>query len=136
MNENIILTFNTFHKCHYIPPQIRSIFQDWTIVYVFACFTMAFALTPTTFVALLSGYFLGWIAFFPLAISYWVASLIGFSIANKIDDGRLSAYIQQKPKVQALLQNLQTNEFKIIFLARLSPVLRQIQSAVARIERY
>ena len=98
-------------------------FQNWAVVYLCACFTMAFALTPTTFVALLSGYFLGWISFFPLAISYWIASFIGFSIANKIDDGRLSTYIQQKPEVQALLQNLQTNELKIIFLARLSPVL-------------
>jgi uncharacterized membrane protein YdjX (TVP38/TMEM64 family) len=105
-------------------PDIQSFtFQNWAVAFLLACFTMAFALTPTTFVALLSGYFLGWGAFLPLALSYWVASYIGYKIAQKIDGGRFLKILSEKPKVKHVLENLQKDEFKIILLARLSPVL-------------
>jgi uncharacterized membrane protein YdjX (TVP38/TMEM64 family) len=98
-------------------------FQHWVIAFTIACFTMAFALTPTTFIALLSGYFLGWQAFFPLAITYWIASFLGFKTAQMIDGGRFLQILSEKPKVKQVLENLQKDEFKIILLARLSPVL-------------
>lgn len=98
-------------------------FQNWGIAFLIACFTMAFALTPTTFISLLSGYFLGWQAFFPLAITYWIASFLGFKTAQMIDGGRFLRILSEKPKVKQVLENLQKDEFKIILLARLSPVL-------------
>ncbi len=98
-------------------------FQNWTIAFIFACFTMAFALTPTTFIALLSGYFLGWQAFIPVAITYWIASFLGYKTAQFIDGGRFLLILSEKPKVKKILENLQKDEFKIILLARLSPVL-------------
>jgi uncharacterized membrane protein YdjX (TVP38/TMEM64 family) len=105
-------------------PDIQNFtLQNWAVTFLLACFTMAFALTPTTFVALLSGYFLGWRAFLPLAVSYWVASYIGYKIAQKIDGGRFLKLLSEKPKVKQVLENLQKDEFKIILLARLSPVL-------------
>lgn len=96
---------------------------SWVLVFLFACLSMAFALTPTTFVALLSGYFLGWQAILPVAITYGLASIIGFKVAEKIDGGRFMALWQHKPSVQQLIANLQKQEFKIIIFARLSPVL-------------
>ena len=102
---------------------INYTFQNWIIAFVLACFTMAFALTPTTFIALLSGYFLGWKAFLPLVFSYWIASYIGYKIAQKIDGGRFLKILAEKPKVKQVLDNLQQDEFKIILLARLSPIL-------------
>ncbi len=98
-------------------------FQNWIIAFIFACFTMAFALTPTTFIALLSGYFLGWQAFIPVAITYWIASFLGYKAAQMIDGGRFLRILSEKPKVKQILENLQKDEFKIILLARLSPVL-------------
>ena len=97
--------------------------QNWIIAFIFACFTMAFALTPTTFIALLSGYFLGWQAFIPVAITYWIASFLGYKTAQMIDGGRFLEILSEKPKVKQILENLQKDEFKIILLARLSPVL-------------
>lgn len=98
-------------------------FQNWIIAFIFVCFTMAFALTPTTFIALLSGYFLGWQAFIPVAITYWIASFLGYKAAQVIDGGRFLRILSEKPKVKQILENLQKDEFKIILLARLSPVL-------------
>jgi uncharacterized membrane protein YdjX (TVP38/TMEM64 family) len=97
--------------------------QNWILAFIFACFTMAFALTPTTFIALLSGYFLGWQAFIPVAITYWIASFLGYKTAQFIDGGRFLTILSEKPKVKQVLENLQKDEFKIILLARLSPVL-------------
>jgi uncharacterized membrane protein YdjX (TVP38/TMEM64 family) len=97
--------------------------QNWIIAFIIACFTMAFALTPTTFIALLSGYFLGWQAFLPVAISYWIASYFGFKTAQMIDGGRFLKILSEKPQVKQVLENLQKDEFKIILLARLSPIL-------------
>ena len=97
--------------------------QNWIIAFILACLTMAFALTPTTFIALLSGYFLGWKALIPLALSYWIASYIGYKIAQRIDGGHFLKIISEKPKVKHILNNLQQDEFNIILLARLSPVL-------------
>ena len=97
--------------------------QNWIIAFIFACFTMAFALTPTTFIALLSGYFLGWQAFIPVAITYWIASFLGYKTAQFIDGGRFLLILSEKPKVKQILENLQKDEFKIILLARLSPIL-------------
>ncbi len=97
--------------------------QTWCIAFLLACFSMAFALTPTTFIALLSGYFLAWKALVPLALSYWIASYWGYKIAQLIDGGKFLNILSEKPKVKQILENLQKDEFKIILLARLSPVL-------------
>lgn len=97
--------------------------KTWLLVALLACFSMAFALTPTTFIALLSGYFLGWIAIFPVAISYWIASLVGYKTAQLIDGGRFLKILAENPNVKKIVDNLQKDEFKIILLARLSPVL-------------
>ena len=64
-----------------------------------------------------------WKAFLPLAISYFIASYIGYKIAQKIDGGRFLKILAEKPKVKQVLDNLQRDEFKIILLARLSPIL-------------
>jgi uncharacterized membrane protein YdjX (TVP38/TMEM64 family) len=96
---------------------------EWTLFFIVACFTMAFALTPTTFVAILTGYFLSWNAILPLILSYWIASWIGFEFAKRIDGGKFLSFISEKPKVKKLIANLQKNEFQLILYARLSPVL-------------
>lgn len=98
-------------------------FHQWILIYAIACITMAFAMTPTTFVALLSGYFLGLASAFPVAAASWLASWLGFTIAKLLDGGKFLDMISQKPKVMTILRNLRKDEFKIILLARLSPVL-------------
>ena len=91
---------------------------------ILSCLTMAFAFTPTTFVALLGGYFWGWASVVPLAISYFVASFIGYRAAGFIDGGNfMKNLLQQKPKAGELIEKLKQDEFKIILFARLSPVL-------------
>jgi uncharacterized membrane protein YdjX (TVP38/TMEM64 family) len=95
----------------------------WVLIYAVSVLTMAFALTPTTLVALLSGYFLGWGAIVPVVGGYLLASALGFSVARGLDGGQLLAYFGRRPKVRAVLERLRSDEFRVIFFARLSPVL-------------
>ncbi|MES2734265.1 MAG: VTT domain-containing protein [Bacteroidota bacterium] len=96
---------------------------SWAVFYAFSCFTMAFALTPTTFIALLSGYFLGWWALLPVALSYLTASWVGYRTAQWLDGGRFLTFLTRQEKVRRVVENLKNNEFSIIVLSRLSPVL-------------
>jgi uncharacterized membrane protein YdjX (TVP38/TMEM64 family) len=95
----------------------------WAGFYIVTGFTMAYALTPTTFIALLSGYFLGWYAVVPVVLSYLAASWIGYHTAQWLDKGRMLDYLTQKEKVRKVVENLKDNEFNIIVLSRLSPIL-------------
>jgi uncharacterized membrane protein YdjX (TVP38/TMEM64 family) len=95
----------------------------WAGFFVLTGFTMAYALTPTTFIALLSSYFLGWYAVLPVVLSYLAASWIGYRTARWLDKGQLLDYLTQKEKVRNVVENLKRNEFNIIVLSRLSPIL-------------
>jgi uncharacterized membrane protein YdjX (TVP38/TMEM64 family) len=97
--------------------------QQWTLVFLVACFTMAIALTHASLVALVSGYFLGVKAVIPVVVSYWFASLLGFALGRLFDKGKLLDYFLQNPKVKDIFDKLSQEQFKIILLARLSPVL-------------
>jgi uncharacterized membrane protein YdjX (TVP38/TMEM64 family) len=95
----------------------------WLVFYALTSFTMAFAMTPTTFIALLSGYFLGWSSLPGVCISYLLASYIGYQAASFIDNGKFMQTISGKKGVKEWLNRLKSNQWSIIVLARLSPVL-------------
>ena len=96
---------------------------QWLLFYVLCSFTMAFALTPTTFIALISGYFLGWTSLSGLIPSYVIASLIGYFIAGKIDKGNLLTHLKENSKINGITENLKKDELWVIFFCRISPAL-------------
>ena len=91
--------------------------------FMVASFTMAFALTPTTFVALISGFFLGWVGFPGVVISYGIAAFFGYKVAQLIDHGRMTAFINHFPKAAMVMDELKNHSWELILLARISPVL-------------
>ncbi len=95
----------------------------WAGVFALSVVTMAFALTPTTLVALIAGFFLGFRAVPSLVLAYAAASLLGYEAARWLDGGRLLARLSQKPKVRQLVERVREREFSVTALARLSPVL-------------
>lgn len=103
--------------------------QPWIIAFLVSCFTMGLALTPTTFVALVSGYFLGLIATLGVVASYTVASLIGFALTRAVDQGQLMTSVygwlgdRKAQQLRKLLDGIADHQFGIIVMARLSPVL-------------
>ncbi|GAB3537394.1 hypothetical protein GCM10027443_30270 [Pontibacter brevis] len=85
--------------------------------------TMALALTPTTFVALVSGFYLGWSGFAGIVISYGVAAMIGYSLARIIDHGKMMGFLNRFDKARILMQELRNQSWSLIILTRISPVL-------------
>ena len=96
---------------------------EWSIFYLFSCITMAYAFTPTTFIALISGYFLGWESIFFIIPAYMLASFIGYKTAGLLDKGKFMNSIQEIEAVNNVMNNLKKDELNIIILSRLSPAL-------------
>ncbi|WP_162428654.1 TVP38/TMEM64 family protein [Pontibacter pudoricolor] len=108
--------------------QYQDLFRDLTIWQLLLYFlvisiTMALALTPTTFVALVSGFYLGWQAFPGVVVAYGVAALVGYSLAKLIDHGKMMSFLNRFENARNLMQELRAESWPLIFLTRISPVL-------------
>lgn len=108
--------------------QYQDIFRDLTIwqlllYFVVIAITMALALTPTTFVALVSGFYLGWQGFPGVVVAYGIAALVGYSLARLIDHGKMMSFLNRFEKARHLMQELRNQSWSLIFLTRISPVL-------------
>lgn len=96
---------------------------SWLLFYLATCLSMSLALTPTTFIALLSGYFLGWPGLLPMIAAYLAASFTGYNLTRFIDKGEFMESIRLWPNVQRFIDGLKSREFGVIVLSRISPVL-------------
>ncbi|NDK57681.1 TVP38/TMEM64 family protein [Pontibacter fetidus] len=108
--------------------QYQDIFRDLTIWQLLLYFlvisvTMALALTPTTFVALVSGFYLGWQGFPGVVVAYGIAALVGYSLARLIDHGKMMSFLNRFENARNLMQELRNQSWSLIFLTRISPVL-------------
>ena len=93
------------------------------LYFVVIAFTMAFALTPTTFVAIVTGYYFGWVGLPGMVLAYALAAAIGYELAKRLDHGKLRHFLHLFPKAEAVLGELQNQSWQLILLTRLSPVL-------------
>lgn len=84
---------------------------------------MAFALTPTTFIAVISGYFFGWYGLVGILLSYPLAAVLGLKFGRVAKDLVLSKKFYSSPKIQHFLEKIRQDEFTMIIFARLSPML-------------
>ena len=85
--------------------------------------TMAFALTPTTFIALATGFLFGWVSFPGVVVSYGIAAMIGYTVARLIDQGKMTSFLHQFPKAEGVINELRDQSWSLIILTRISPVL-------------
>ncbi|WP_223651753.1 TVP38/TMEM64 family protein [Hymenobacter psoromatis] len=93
------------------------------LYFALAGLTMALALTPTTFVAIISGYYFGWAGLPGMVAAYALAAALGYELARRLDHGKLRAVLHHFPKAEAVLAELQSQSWSLIILTRLSPVL-------------
>jgi uncharacterized membrane protein YdjX (TVP38/TMEM64 family) len=101
---------------------------EWALYFLLSCLTMALALTPTTFIALLSGFFLGMVSSFFVIPAYLAASFLGYQLTRLIDNGHFLQTIRGLPggrgeKALRLLEGIRQNQLGLIIMARISPVL-------------
>lgn len=92
-----------------------------TLFFIIAAVMMTFALTPTTIVAIASGWFFGWPGLAGVLVSYTLAALAGRTVGKHLS--RLLLHGAPHPRVQALLDRFATRPFLCMLFCRLSPVL-------------
>ncbi|TGE12848.1 TVP38/TMEM64 family protein [Hymenobacter elongatus] len=101
--------------------------------------TMAFALTPTTFVALVTGFYFDWVGLPGMVVAYALAALVGYEVASRLDHGKMTAFLSHFPKAAAVMRELKNDSLQLIILTRISPVLpfalMTFVLAVMRIDR-
>ena len=99
--------------------------SPWQVLlyFVVVSLTMALALTPTTFIALVTGFYFGWPGFAGVVIAYGLAALVGYRVAQLIDHGKMMSFLNRFDKATALMQELREQSWSLIFLSRISPVL-------------
>jgi len=91
--------------------------------YTVAIFTMAFALTPSTLVCLVSGYLWGIYSIPWVVGSYFLASALGFEVPRIMDKGHLNRNLHTIPKVAIFIDKVNSQSFWWILVARILPTL-------------
>ena len=92
------------------------------LYFVLVGVAMAFSLVNTTAVVLITGFYLGWSGFPGMVVAYALAALLGYQLAAALDHGRMTTFIGHFPKAAAVMRELKTDSWQLIFLTRVSPV--------------
>lgn len=85
--------------------------------------TMAVLLTPTTFIASLSGFLFGLSSVLYVVPAYVVASLLGYLVGQYLDRGKLLKSLVEVDNKQVLKNTVDSNPFWFVMLCRISPIL-------------
>ena len=86
--------------------------------------SMTLALTPTTFIAVLSGYFFSWLAFPMVILSYMIAASLGLLFGKKLNIlFNLSSHTKNSTRWNALVSKFKHNALLLVIFGRLSPAL-------------
>jgi uncharacterized membrane protein YdjX (TVP38/TMEM64 family) len=105
-------------------PEITEWIRNHSLLFFMGtAFTMAVLLTPTTFVASLSGFLFGLTSFFYVVPAYLVASLLGYSVGQHLDKGKLLKSMLEVDNKQLLKNTVESNPFWFVMLCRISPIL-------------
>lgn len=108
----------------YLPIVENFNWIQWVLVYTGTVVTMGFALTPTTVIAIVSGYFLGFLGMFPVVITYSLASIIGFGLSNTLSNSFQGVIAQSYPKLDHFLSKISSKSpYQFVIFSRISPIL-------------
>jgi uncharacterized membrane protein YdjX (TVP38/TMEM64 family) len=84
---------------------------------------MGLALMPTTLIAGLSGFILGWQSFPWLVLGYTLATLLGYGWGKKLGGESLEMILEKYPQAKNMLERKSGRIGELIFFVRLSPVI-------------
>jgi uncharacterized membrane protein YdjX (TVP38/TMEM64 family) len=112
----------------YFVLQYQSTFQSftysqWLLVSLLLAVSSACALSPPTFLAVIYGYFIGFLALPFLFVINFGAILLVFLFCGWADLRWIETYFQTNEKANNILEKLKKEELKIVFFTKLSPVL-------------
>jgi uncharacterized membrane protein YdjX (TVP38/TMEM64 family) len=96
---------------------------EWLVLTLFLTLGATIALCPPTFLAIVFGYFMGFKAIPYLLIINFGAIFLIYVFYKILDFKWIEGYFKKNEKIKNLLKNIKADELKIIFFAKLSPIL-------------
>lgn len=119
-----LIVLNTLYTDPSYLGQIDFSSADFLVYYtVVTSLLMGFALLPTTFLAIFSGFAFGWLSLPFLVLGYTFATIIGYQIGKKLDKGSLGFLLANYPKAAQMITDKKNKISQLIFFVRLSPVI-------------
>ncbi|CAA6809220.1 MAG: Unknown protein [uncultured Sulfurovum sp.] len=105
-------------------PEVINWIKNYpTLFFIGTAFTMAVLLTPTTFIASLSGFLFGLSSIFYVVPAYVMASLFGYFIGQYLDNGKLLKSLVEVDNKEVLKNTVNSNPFWFVIFCRISPIL-------------
>ena len=95
----------------------------YLLITIGASLLIGAALSPSTLVAILCGYYLGWMGLIPIFISYPLAALLGLYLGKLINRVFKTVPFEEVDSLKPYLGNIEKNQTLMIASLRLSPVL-------------
>lgn len=95
----------------------------WGVAFVAVGIVMAVFVLPTSFLGLITGYFLGYWALVGITFAHLIGSWLGFHVARRVEGGKFMASFRDSEPVQRALEQLKGDAYQVSALARLSPAL-------------
>ncbi|MCP9748674.1 TVP38/TMEM64 family protein [Lacihabitans sp. CS3-21] len=96
---------------------------EWLVLTLFLTLGATIALCPPTFLAIVFGYFMDFKAIPYLLIINFGAIFLIYVFYKILDFKWIEGYFEKNEKIKNLLKNIKADELKIIFFAKLSPIL-------------
>jgi len=119
-----LIVLNTLYTDPSYLGQIDFSSADFLVYYtVVTSLLMGFALLPTTFLAIFSGFAFGWLSLPFLVLGYTFATIIGYQVGKKLDKGSLGFLLANYPKAAQMITDKKNKISQLIFFVRLSPVI-------------
>lgn len=95
----------------------------WVVLTFFFMLTSMIALSPPTLLAMIYGYFLSYWAIPYLFVLNMGAIAAVYLLTKRGFSNNFVSFVNENQKSRKLLQEIKNDELKVIFLAKLSPVL-------------
>ncbi len=114
-----LITYLLFQYQHLLNNELHILLL-FTLVSIF---TMTFALTSTTFIAIITGYFFSWQGLPALLIAYPIACLLGLLLGKYLNKWIVGASFFQQPPYDRIFEKMKDRQIWLVAFIRLSPVL-------------
>ena len=95
----------------------------WVLITLGTSVTSALALSPPTYLAVVFGYFLSYWAIMPVFIINVLAIYLIYIVVHWLPTDRWFSFIYENKKALKMIEKVKTNELKVVFFLKLSPVL-------------
>lgn len=110
-----------FQQHQHLFERIDTLF--YVSFFIVSVLTMSLALTPTSFVAVIAGFFFKWIGLPGVLISYLAAMALGFYFGKILNVWFVGGFVSEDEQLKDFFKRLKENSFMMVIFGRLSPLL-------------